>query len=227
MFCLSGQSSRLSCDIFPSLDLSKGEWEIGLIDLTTYNSIPNIEEGVNNLFHYGDSVVKIPTGSYEISDLEEYINKNIDDRVKVSLKPNNSTLKVEMTCSEPVHFEKPFSIASLLGFKEAVYEPNIIHTSDKEVNIITVNVIEVTCNVAHGSYRNGKESHIIHEFYPSVPPGYKIIEKPHNVIYLPVNSQALNNITCELRDQSGKLVNFRNETISLRLHLRQRNGFSI
>lgn len=227
MFCLSGQSSKLSCNIFPSIDLSKGEWEIGLIDLTTYNSIPNVEENVNDSFHYGDSVIKIPTGSYEISDLENYINKNLKSNVKFSLKPNNSTLKVEITCSEPIHFETENSLATLLGFNKALYVANKTHMSENEVNINSVNVVRVTCNVARGSYQNGLESHIIHEFYPSVPPGYKIIETPHNVIYLPVSVQVLNYITCELRDQKGKLINFRNEIISLRLHLKRSNGIGI
>lgn len=75
MLCLSGQSSYLGCDIFPSIDLSKGVWEIGLIDLSTYNSIPNVEEGVNNIFYYGDKFIEIPTGSYEIEDLEQYLKK--------------------------------------------------------------------------------------------------------------------------------------------------------
>lgn len=227
MLCLSGQNSNLGCNFFPPLELNKGEWEIGLIDLTTYNSIPNIEEGINDSFYCGDSVIKVPTGSYEINNLEEYIGKNLNENIRFSLKPNNSTLKVEMFCSEPIHFEKPNSFARLLGFCERVYEANKTHMSDKEVNILSVDIIRVTCNVARGSYQNGQESHIIHEFYPSVPPGFKIIETPHNVIYLPVNVQSLKDISCELRDQSGNLVNFRNETISLRLHLRQRDGISI
>lgn len=227
MFCLSAQSSSISCDIFPSIDLSEGLWEIGLIDLSTYNSIPNVEEGVNNIFYYGDKFIEIPTGAYEIEDLEKYIKKNISNNSKVSLTPNNNTLKIEMFSNEIIHFEKPKSIGTLLGFNEQVYEAYKTHRSENLVNINFVNVIRLSCNIVRGSYQNGSESHVLHEFYPSVPPGFKIIETPHNVIYLPVNVQKLTNITCDLRDQNGKLINFRNETISLRLHLRQRDGVSI
>lgn len=227
MLCLSGQSSHLSCDIFPSMDLSKGLWEIGLIDLTTYNSIPNVEEGVNNMFYYGDNEIQIPTGSYEIEDLEQYINKNISKGSKVSLTPNNNTLKIELFSNVPIHFEKPGTIGPLLGFNNQLYEAYKSHKSENTVNINTVNVIRVLCNVTRGSYQNGVESHVIHEFYPSVPPGFKIIETPHNVIYLPVNVQKLTNVICELRDQSDKLINFRDETISLRLHLKQKDGSCI
>lgn len=227
MFCLSGTGSVITCDFFPSLDLSQGEWEIGLIDLTTYNSIPNIEEGVNDMFYYGDSAIRIPTGSYEIDDLENYIKKSIGDGVTLSLKPNNNTLKTEIKCTESIHFEKPRSICKLLGFESRVYEANKTHVSEMEVNIIKVNVVRVECNIVRGSYDNGRESHVIHEFYPSVGPGFKIIEIPSTVIYLPVNVQRVSSITVKLKDQNGDLVNLREETLSLRLHLRRSNGVSI
>ena len=40
----------LVCDFFPPLELTAGEWYSGLLDLTTYNSIPNVESGRNNVF---------------------------------------------------------------------------------------------------------------------------------------------------------------------------------
>lgn len=227
MFCLSGVGSTISCNVFPTLDLSAGDWEIGFIDLTTYNAIPNVEEGVNNMFHYGGVSVKIPTGSYEIEDLEKYIVKNLKKDVMFSLQPNNNTLKAEIYCSEALHFHLASSIAPLLGFNKQLYEANKIHVSEKEVNIIKVNVIRVECNIVRGSYDNGRESHVIHEFYPSVGPGYKIIEIPSTVIYLPVNVQRLDKITIQLKDQNGDLVNLRDESLSLRLHLRPRHGPSI
>lgn len=132
-----------------------------------------------------------------------------------------------MFSNEIIHFEKPNSVGPLLGFNKQVYEAYKTHKSENLVNINSVNIVRILCNVVRGSYQNGSEGHILHEFYPSVPPGFKIIETPHNVIYLPVNVQKLTHITCEFRDQSGKLINFRDETISLRLHLRQRDGTSI
>lgn len=227
MFCLSGVGSTLSCNVFPTLDVSQGEWEIGFIDLSTFNSIPNIEEGINNKFYYDTEVLEIPTGSYEIEDLEKYILKNVKKDVNFSLKPNNNTLKAEMFCSVDIDFRKPNSISDLLGFHKKLYKNNLLHVSDKEVNIIKVNIIRIECNIVRGAYDNGRESHVIHEFYPSVGPGYKIVEIPSTVIYLPLNVQRVNNITVQLKDQNGDLINLRNETLSLRLHLRPRHGNGI
>lgn len=82
--------------------------------------------------------------------------------------------------------------------------------------------VRIVCNITSGSFTNGYEDHIIHEFYPTVPPGYKIVEIPANVIYLPVNTTRIHNITVRLEDQTGHLINFRDETITLRLHLKKR-----
>lgn len=230
MFSFSGKGSTLGCDFFPSIDLSRGEWEIGLTDLSTFNAIPNIEKDKNDKFHYGTAgdVVTIETGSYEIEDLETYIAERVKEKgVTFTLKPNNNTLQAKMKCNEPILFDKPNSIASLLGFDPRVYEANKTHVSQSEVNIIKVNVVRVECNIVRGSYDNGRESHVIHQFYPTVGPGFKIVEKPTTIIYLPVNVQSLSNVTIQLTDQDGNPVNLRDETVSLRLHMKQRYGSGI
>lgn len=219
MFCLSGRGSVFDCNIFPAIDLTIGEWEIGLVDFTTYNAIPNVENGVNNKFHYGDIAVDIPTGSYEIDDITKLIEEKIP---KLKIKGNNNTFQVEVYGEKSIDFTKAASIGSLLGYSPKVLEANKWHVSDKPVDIIKVNVIRVECNVARGSYQNGTEGHVIHEFYPSVPPGFKIVETPRNVIYLPVNVKRLENITVRLCDQDNHLINLRDETVSIRLHLKQK-----
>jgi hypothetical protein len=225
MFSLSGTGPVISCEVFPPLDVSEGEWEIGLVGLSTYNSVPNIEKGVNDKFYYGDSgEVTIPEGSYEIENLEEELQKHVSLR----LKANNNTLRAEIKCVEDIHFEKENTIGSLLGFEKKVYPKNKQHISSNTINIIKVNSVSVECNIARGSFDNGVEGHTIHEFYLTVEPGYKILVIPNPIIYLPVNVQRVNNISVQLKDQNGDLVNFRDETISLRLHIRKRqNGVGI
>lgn len=228
MFCLTGRSSVLSHELAFPIDVSRGDWELGLIDLTTYNSIPNIETDVNDKFYYGiDKKIVIPEGSYELEDIEKYIRSKLDTETNFSLKANNNTLKAELKCSEKVDFEKQHNLAKLLGFEPRVYPANSRHTSDLPINIIKVNSIRVECNVTRGSFLNGVEGHVIHEFYPAEPPGYKIIEIPKNVIYLPIIAQTINNLTVSLKDQEDNLVNFRGEQISVRLHLRRTDGNTI
>lgn len=229
MFCLSGRGSVLTCDVFPALDISGGEWEIGLVGFTTFNSIPNIEEGVNNKFHYGNleglNVISIPEGSYEIEQIESFLLDNIKPGVDLSLRANNSTLQSEITCNQDIYFDQEHTVGSLLGFSSKVLRGGKEkHFSDRPVDIIKVNTIRVECNIVRGSYNNGSEGHTLHEVIIKSPPGFKIFDTPQHVIYLPVNTLRLNNITVSFKDQDGNLINFRDEVVSVRLHLRRSNG---
>lgn len=88
------------------------------------------------------------------------------------------------------------------------------------VNILTVNSIRIECNITTNAFINNKRVHTIHEFFPNVAPGYKIIEIPNSIIYLPVTIQSIASLTLKIVDQNGDLVNFRGEKILIRLHLR-------
>lgn len=222
---LTGSSSVLEANFFPEIIL-EGEYEVGLISFLTYNSIPNVDDS-NNLFHYGENkFIEIPIGSYEIAHLPKVINqlikkKDPKDTTKVSINTNDNTLKCIVKCTKRVYFDRPKSIGQLLGFKDFILEPNIDTTSNGIINILKVNCIRVECNITSGSYLNGKQDHTIHEFFPNVPPGFKIIEQPKNIIYNPVTSQSLDVISLRIVDQDNNLIDFREEIITIRIHLKR------
>ena len=237
---LTGSSSELKATYFPPLELHT-QYVLGLVDFNTYNSIPNVDYS-NNLFHIGAHIIEVPIGSYEISDIIEYItdkyekilqkddmiNKKKSTALDVNvakqkenlvIKTNNNTLQVEIYSEfDRIHFDKNRSIGTLLGFDKQL-DAKKWHSSSL-VNILKVNVIRIECNVVTGSFINNSSAHTIHEFSLNVMPGYKIIETPHNVIYLPVNTRRISSITVKVVDQDDNLINFRGETITLRLHLK-------
>ena len=220
--------SALVCDVFPPLELTDGECYAGMLDFTTYNSIPNVESGRNDVFPVLKGprktleLVKIPTGVYEISDIEMYLKKALLDP-KFALRPNNNTLKCELYCSYEIDFgSTEHTIGTMLGFsKKRKLEAYILHTSDAPVNINKVNVLEIRCNAVQGSYKTGRNEHILHSFYPTVEPGFKIVETPRNVIYFPLNVLQLRNVTVSVHDQDGDIVNFQGEVITARIHLKR------
>lgn len=230
---LTGTSSTLRSILFPALRLNKDRlWEAALLDFTTYNSIPNISQGLNDKFHYykgkdaNDNLTEleeftIPTGSYEIDDICKVIQGELGEE-NIIIEGNNNTLKTEVTSKYYIDFSKQHSIGQLLGFPSttAVLKPNVKHISLNTVSIITLNTIDITCNIIQGSYRDGENRHILHTFYPSVPPGYKIIEKPQNLVYLPLNTNYVSDITLHVFDQDGNSVDFRGETITVRIHIK-------
>lgn len=231
MICVTGKTSQLRCSLFPPLDLSSAnEWEMGFLDLMTYNSIPNIEDNVNNAIYFSNiTKIALPTGTYEIDNINSYIKRELKKSsgasgIKFELNANNNTLKSELFCSEEIDLTKNDSLGTVLGFTEpVVLEANKWHVSPSQVTINKVDVIRITCNIVRGSYRDGVEGHVLHEFYPSVPPGYKIVEKPNTVKYLPINKQTqIEEFFIRLEDQNGDLVNLREESINLRVDIRSK-----
>ena len=67
---------------------------------------------------------------------------------------------------------------------------------------------------------NNLPAYTLHEFALDVPPGYKLDVIPRNLIYLPVNIKEISCRIIWILDQNGRLINFRWEEITLRLHLR-------
>lgn len=222
-FTLSGNSSILTANYFPPIEL-KTDYVCGLIDFHTFFSIPNVDTE-NNLFHIGQHIIEIPVGSYEFDDIVFYIASEYErlelTGAQLRINANNNTLQTELYSSKDiVYFDEERSIASLLGFSKKKLQPGINHTSDKSLMITDTNVIRIECNIITGSYFNNLQEHTIHEFAINVAPGYKIDEIPRNVIYLPIIVKEISSITVRIVNQSGKLINFRDENITLRLHLK-------
>lgn len=190
---LNGNSSDLSCNFFPPIEVTR-DANICLLGLPTNNSIPNINYKCNQLAVVrkdnhkltGDYTVQafektkicllgvhavnsdtelntqcnrtdveqnnnqvivdnytLPTGSYELDEIETIIKHVLPDNITFTLKANNNTLKCEMFCSKDIDFFVPNSIANLLGFKNKVYAANVKHQSDMLVNISKVNFIYI------------------------------------------------------------------------------------
>lgn len=227
-FTLKGVGSELSARYFPAIQLDERyEYSAALVNLETFNSIPNIEEGCDTL-HYIDNsgkpaFIKIPTGAYEIRDIEKYLQDHFDSADQIKIRANVNTLKSEIKCKYRLDFSKSNSIGPMLGFvkRSDDLKADEWHISDKTVDILKVSVVRVECNLVSGSYINSYEAHTLHEFFPNVPPGVKIIEVPSHPIYLPVRAKSIDTLSVRLVDQNGSPVNFRDEIVTLRLHLRQ------
>lgn len=216
---LSGNTSVLDAYYFPPIELSADRsYELGLVQLITYNAIPNIEPGTDKLHVQFGQTVTFPHGSYELQDIEDYARRYIPS---LTIKPNHNTLKCIVSCDKNLDFEEPDSIGKLLGFSPRVLMADSgPHESDNPVSIMKVNAIRVECNITGGAYFNDQSVHTIHFFFPSVSVGYKINEVPSHIIYLPVTVSVISHLQIKFVDQRGSLVSFRGEEISVRVHIR-------
>lgn len=223
---LTLNGTELSADYFPPIQLD-GKYEIGLILLETFNSIPNVDKS-NNMFYYDDDkIISIKPGSYEIEDIAEYILNEMklqvgsNDNQLFTLIGNMQTLHSEIRCKYSIDFTKENSIGRILGFSKIKLKANEIYESDSPVDIMKVNIIRVECNISGGSYSNNTKNHSIAEIPIDVEPGYKLTFFPSFIIYYPVITQSISNLTVTLTDQEGRKIDFRNELITIRLHLKK------
>jgi len=69
---LSGKSTILAANYFPSIDLSDGDYDLAIFQ--TYHTISNVNES-NNKFYLAkeDAEITIPEGSYEVRDINEFL----------------------------------------------------------------------------------------------------------------------------------------------------------
>ena len=190
------------------------------IRLTTLKSdTVDIKDG-EDLYYYDQSEIKsiiVPQGSYEINDLVREIQTKDPS---FQLIANNKTMRCTLISDNVYDFRKGGIGAKILGFT-GLSTANFAFEGTNITQINNVNVLRIGCNIAEGSYINGKPTHSIHSFFPEAPPGYKLIELPKNLLYFPINVRTLDKVVLTIVDQNGNIVDFNGEEITVRCHIRK------
>ena len=198
---VSDNESGFNTRFNPKLELDRDKvYEIALVNLETFYSFPNIDE-TNNVFVYSHDnsnlwvKIKIPEESSEIDDINNTIQHEMEKRghynsinkdYYINISANSNTLKSILTLEKDyqVDFNHQNSLAKVLGITRTKYTEGF-HESENVVNILSINSILVNIDIISGSYVNGTTKSTIYSFFPKVSPGYKIIESPVNLVYLP------------------------------------------
>ena len=234
---VSDNKANFNTRFNPKIELDRDKvYEIALVNLETYYSFPNIDE-TNNVFVYssdnGNSWVKIkiPEGSYEIDDINNTIKHEmkkrghydgINEDYYINIFANTNTLRSVLILEKgyQVDFNHQNSISKILGFTGAKYTEGF-HESENVVDILSINSILVNIDIISGSYVNGTTKSTIYSFFPKVSPGYKIIESPVNLVYLPITLDTIDSLNVTITDQDDHLLNLRNEKLTIRFHIRE------
>ena len=234
---LSSNKTNFNTRFNPKLELDEEKvYEIALVNLETYYSFPNIDE-TNNVFVYspdnGNSWVKIkiPEGSYELDDINNTIQHEMEKRghydeinedYYINISPNTNTLKSILILEKgyQVDFDHQNSLAKVLGFTGTKYMEGF-HESENVVDILRINSILVNVDIISGNYVNGTTKSILYSFFPDVSPGYKIIESPVNLVYLPITLNTIDSLSVMITDQDNNLLNLRDEKLTIRFHIRE------
>ena len=171
--------------------------------------------------------IKIPEGSYEIDDINNTIQHEMEKRghhdpinedYYINISANSNTLKSVLILEKDyqVDFNNQNSLTKVLGFTSTKYTEGF-HESENVVNILSINSILINIDIISGSYVNGTTKNTIYSFFP----GYKIIESPVNLVYLPITLGTINSLEVSITDQDDHLLNLRNKKLTIRFHIRE------
>lgn len=229
---VSDNKTRIITTFNPPIQLDANKrYEMALNNLETYYSFPNIDNTRNGFRWSSDNGMtwrdyNLPIGSYDLININEAIQAELkkrgDNKEGITLQANSVTLKVilKLASGYQVDFTNNKSLRLALGFNAKVYT-EAYYESENVVDILSVNTILINVDIISGSYLNGSEHPTIYSFFPNVDPGHKIVEKPQNLIYLPVHTKSIYRLTTTLTDQNNKELNLRGERVSIRYHLRE------
>ena len=146
----------------------------------------------------------------------------INEDYYINISANSNTLKSVLILEEDyqVDFNNQNSIAKVLGFTGTKYTKGF-HELENDVNILRINSILVNIDIISGSYSNRTTKNTIYSFFPKVSPGYKIIESPVDLVYLPLTMGTIDSLNVSITDQDNHLLNLRNEKLTIRFHIRE------
>ena len=230
---LKGNKSDFTvCQNSIKLDPTKN-YEAGLSSLVTCNSIPNINEGKNNIFSYSTDNgetwknIALLTESYELiainNEIQRHMISNGDSGDAIDIEENISRLTSIVNIKNPtykVNFGVSNSIGSVLGFGAKQIGPGY-NESPNIVKIMQVNTILVNLDIIMGCCVNGLPSPTIYSFYPNVSPGYTIVVERPKQKYYPISRYDINRIRVWLTDQHGNLIDLREEEITIYIDIRE------
>ena len=178
---VSDNKSTFSIRFNPTLELDRDkEYEIALVNLETYYSFPNIDETNNVLVYSPDNgnswvKIKIPVGSYEIDDINNTIQYEMEKRghhdpinedYYINISANSNTLKSVLILEKDyqVDFYHQNSLAKVLRFTGNKYTEGF-HESENVVNILSINSLLVNIDIISGNYVNGTTKNTIYSFF--------------------------------------------------------------
>ena len=75
--------------------------------------------------------------------------------------------------------------------------------------------------IVSGNKSSGNDENHNLLLFPRVSPGYKIIETPVNLVYLPITLDVIKSLHVSITDQDDHPLNNRNKILMIRFHIRE------
>ena len=229
----SAKDSHIRTIFSPAINVPPGcHYEMACCSVETYYSFPNIDEKNNTVKLSNNNgktwyLIKLSKGCYEIKAINAELKRLFKEELKgdekeLCIAKHPTSLGCVMTLGKnvAVDFNVPSSLGPVLGFSPKIYHSEKRYKSEHIVNILRVNSIIVHCDIVALSRKNGIASPIIYNFFPNVSPGKKIVDRPRNLIYLPLTLNVISEMNVWLSDQSGRPLDIQGEELTITFHMK-------
>ena len=217
-------SSFRDFESYLTLVIGLDEEDIQLI-LKAYNShfvTYQLTPGIYTMQDISDAI-KTFSGHEETIEL---VYDDITRRATIVLKFKDEKEKFALGT---LRFDKQSFFHTFLGFSPYWdYKPNNpshvlipgVYPSDKIIlSLNTIDKIHLKCDAIDGSIQDGVRQPILFSFVLDKPSGYKVFCEPETIHYKKINKSVLNTIMFYLEDDSDKVVDFNNETLTFTLQM--------
>lgn len=211
------------------LDMSRGVWEVALLQLGCWWSFYNVSATSynNTRFSFSDGTtsytVTLRDGVYSAIDLIEIIFASIQgltsttvaDSIVLSISQATLgfTLQLSNGCTLDLSAGGTSNLYVLFGFAPINYTTqNVLIYSPGQADITSgQNVLNVRApGLVSSNTVNGQQSNVLFSFSPNSAPGSLLSYTPTSPIWSEVPNQVLSSLTLQITDQAGRIVDFNN-----------------
>ena len=179
-------------------------------------------------YNSGFITYELEPGIYSFKEISEalfYIlqSEYTQSNSEILIRLDDVTRKIKLVVNSgiiAVRFDEKSFFCTILGFTAGWdYKHYNQYLSQKIVNLSITNKIHLKCDAIHGSVVDGVRQPILYSFVLDKPSGYKVFCEPETIHYKKINKSVLNTITCHFEDDSDKVVDFNQETMTFTLQM--------
>ena len=182
------------------------------------------------LDEYNSSFItyELEPGIYTFKDISEALFNTLQSEYPgpsnvIVIEFDDITRKTKLVVRDgiiAIRFDEKSFFSTILGFTSGWgYKHYNKYTSQKVVNLGSINKIHLNCDCIDGSVVNGLRQPILYSFVLDKLPGYKVFSEPETIHYKKINKSVLNTITFYLEDDNNKEVDFNGETLTFTLQM--------
>ena len=166
------KTNHFKMDLQDSIDLTDGNYVIGVSSFNTYNSIFNVTSENNRIIYFDGLMYwkkfTLPPGAYEIEQTNDEISRQLQDEAEslgdnpVVPEANTATLHsiIHLKFGFKIDFSQSVTLRDLLGFDSIVLSEPYNYSKNK-VNMFDIHRLHLCCDCIIGSLRNEIPSNIL------------------------------------------------------------------